>query len=307
MRNFICILVFATACATSGSDTRPSPNTGRSASDAGNALVKGDYAGALAIADRALASHPRDPWLLYNKGAAQAGLGRLEQALETLREAEQRFTTPHEQSLAAYRRALALEFAGRCAEASTELSHYAAIVGNADPSLAKDALAHLSFCIPPTAQQVAERQDAEALKLAASNEKVRQAEELSSDSVRALASGNYGAALAKAEAGLAIVPDDPWLLYNKGTSLAGLERTDEALSTLRQAERLFSESNIHGRSVTIYRRAMALELAGRCEEESAELQRYAQVAKPAETDFVAHAMAHVKFCKLASANIDKTF
>jgi tetratricopeptide (TPR) repeat protein len=300
-------LILATACATPGSNTRSSPRAGRSSTEAVNALVRGDYAGALATAERGLAAHPTDPWLLYDKGAAQAGLGHLDQALETLREAEKRFTDPHDRSLAAYRRALALEFAGRCAESSTEFSRYAALVHNENPALADDALAHLKFCVPPTPQQVAERQEAEALKLAASNERVRHAEALSTESVQALVSGDYGTALTKAAAGLEVLADDPWLLYNKGTALAGLDRTEEALTTLRQAERLFSETNVHGRSVAIYRRAMALEVAGRCDEESAELQRYAEIAKPNEADFVPHALAHVKFCKLANANNRNTY
>lgn len=306
MRKLGYVLLFATACAASGPDARNAPSAQRYASGAATALIHGDYAWALDTAERGLVAHPGDPWLLYDKGAAQAGMGRLDWALETLREAEQRFATPHERSLAVYRRAIALELAGRCAEASTDLSRYAALVGRDQPTLADDALAHLKFCVPPTPQQVAERQDREALELAAANDKLHRAEELSSFSVRALAAGNYDMALAKAEAGLAIAPDDPWLLYNKGTALAGLERTDESLATLRRAERLFSSSNVHGRSVAIYRRAMALEVAGRCEEEADELQRYAQLARPADPEFVPHALAHVKLCKLANAGV-KTF
>ena len=306
MRKLGFALLFAVACAASGSDARRAPGAERYATGAATALIHGDYAWALDAAERGLVAHPGDPWLLYDKGAAQAGLGHLDWALETLREAEQRFATPHERSLAVYRRAIALELAGRCAEASTDLSRYAALVGRENPTLADDALTHLKFCVPPTPQQVAARQDREALELAASNDKVHRAEELSTSSVRALAVGDYALALTKADAGLAIVPDDPWLLYNRGTALAGLERTDESLATLRQAERLFSASNIHGRSVAIYRRAMALEVAGRCEEEADELQRYAQLAKPADPEFVPHALAHVKLCKLANAGV-KTF
>ena len=295
------VVLLATACATSGPQARSSAKAAPSASDAAQALVAGDYARALDLADRGLAAHPDDPWLLYNRGAALAGLGHVEGALETLRAAEQRFATPHERSLAAYRRALLLELSGRCAEASTELSTYAALVAVNEPDLARDALAHLAFCVPPTPEEVAERQDADMLKLAAPAAEVRRAEALSSDAVRALTHGDYQAALAAAEAALAVVPDDPWALYNEGTALAGLQRTDEALHALRQAERLFSESNTHGRSVAIYRRAMALEVAGRCEEEATELQRYAQLTHAADPAFAAHAMAHVKWCKLANA------
>ncbi len=302
MRTIMYALLFATACATSGSDARPTPSAGQASTASVKALIAGDYAGALALARSGLVSSPGDPWLLYDEGVAQAGLGQLDQALQTLRHAEQQFTDPHDRSLAAYRRALALEFAGRCAEASTEFSRYASTQRSENPTLAEDAEAHLEFCVPPTLQQVAERQEGEALKLAASNDKVLEAERLSTQSVQALAVGDYRAALGRAEAGLQIVPDDPWLLYNKGTALAELHRTDEALTTLRHAEGLFSESNLHGRSAVIYRQAIALEVAGRCEEEAAQLKRYAELAQPQQKDFVQHALAHVKFCKLANAN-----
>ncbi len=304
MRNLIYTLLLATACAASGSSTRPAPTAGRAATEAANALVNGNYPGALAICECELATHRGDPWLLYNKGAALAGLGRLDQALETLREAELQLTSPRDRSLAAYRRALALEFAGRCAEASTEFSSYAALVQHDNPTLAEDALAHLQFCVAPGARQVTERQESEALRLAASDKRGRRAEALSTASVEALTLGDHRGALVRAEAGLVLVPADPWLLYNKGTALAGLDRTDEALTSLRLAERLFSDSNIHGRSVAIYQRAMALEVAGRCEEEAAELDRYAELTKANDPDFVQHAMSHVKFCMLAKRDVD---
>ena len=129
------------------------------------------------------------------------------------------------------------------------------------------------------------------------------AERYASDAAKALIHGDYAWALDTAERGLVAHPGDPWLLYDQGAALAGLGRTDESLAALRRAERLFPAANIHGRSVAIYRRAMALEVAGRCEEEADELQRYAQLAKPADPDFVLHALAHVRLCKLANAGI----
>ncbi len=75
---------------------------------------------------------------------------------------------------------------------------------------------------------------------------------------------------------------------------------------LRKAERLFSDANIHARSVAIYRRAIALEMAGRCEEERAELNHYAELARPAQPDFVEHTVAHVKFCKTANARRERS-
>jgi tetratricopeptide (TPR) repeat protein len=302
MRNLGFVIVFATACATPGASTRSSMSAERASTESVNATIRGDYAAALVAADRGLAAHRDDPWLLYDRGVALAGLGHLDESLATLRHAEERFTTPHDRSLAAYRRALTLEFAGRCAEASTELSHYAALVGDAEPALASDALAHLRFCVTPTAEQVAERDETGRLRVAQIDAQRLAAEQASTAAVESLVKGDYQAALGHAQTGLQAAANDPWLLYNKGTALAGLERIDEALATLRQAEALFAPSNVHGRSVATYRRAIALEIAGRCEEERAELDHYASLVGGTEPALAQHAAAHLRFCKLANAH-----
>lgn len=64
---------------------------------------------------------------------------------------------------------------------------------------------------------------------------------------------------------------------------------------------VFSEANIHGRSVAAYRRAMALAIAGRCDEEKAEPDHFAPLTKPADVDFVRHERTHLRLCKLANA------
>ncbi|HEX9104552.1 MAG TPA: tetratricopeptide repeat protein [Polyangia bacterium] len=301
MRNHLLVVLLATACATPAATTRPSPpSAGRASTESINATIRGDYAGALAAADRGLAAHPDDPWLLYDRGVALAGLGRIDESLPTLRRAEARFDGDHERSLAAYRRALTLEFAGRCAEASTEYSRYAALVGPSEPGLADSALAHLRFCVPPTAQQLAERRETERLRAVASEAERIDAERASTAAVEALGRGDYEGALTQADAGLVASPDDPWLLYNEGTALAGLGRLDEALAALRRAEARFSPENVHGRSVATYRRAIALEIAGRCEEESAELEHYASLVGGAQPGLAQHAATHLRFCRIAN-------
>jgi tetratricopeptide (TPR) repeat protein len=299
MRNTMLLAIFVTACAAQGS-TRPSPSAGRASTETVEYLIRGDYAGALARVSDGLHRHPDDPWLLYNKGVALAGLGRIDESLNTLRSAENGFTDQHNQSLAAYRRALALEFAGRCGEASTEFSRYAALVRNTEPKLADEALAHLRFCISPTQQQMAEREEVARLAANASDKSRQEAERESTASVEALVVGDYAQALARAEAGLQLAPQDPWLIYNRGTALAGLGRVDESLDALRRAEHLFSTDNLHGRSVATYRRAIALEVAGRCKEEKAELDHYAWLGGFKDPQFAEHERAHVRFCQLAN-------
>jgi tetratricopeptide (TPR) repeat protein len=281
MRLPLVALVLAGGCAASAPLQRSTPDAARAASASATALAHGDDLGALSLAERGLARHPNDPWLLYDKGAAQAGLGRVDDALATLDRAERHFATPHERSLAVYRRAIALEQAGRCADASRELGRYAALVQKRQPWLAAEALAHRTRCTPPAMQA----------EVAA----------LSTDATRALAAGDHAAALAKANAGLALAPDDAWLIYDQGSALAGLGRTDEALAALRRAEQRFGEHDPRGRALAIYRGAMALDAAGRCDDEARELQRYALLARPADREFVAHAVRHVRVCTIASA------
>ncbi len=291
MRSSILVVVVLSACATRG-EQRSSPAAERASTAAVEALLRGDYDAALRRTERALVEDPDDPWLLYNRGLALAGLDRLDDALDALRAAESRFDDKWGRSLAIYRRALALEFAGRCEESSTELSRYAALV----PEAAEQALAHVQFCLGGTREQTAERDEAARLIADLAS---RRAEEASTAVVRALVLADYPLALKLAEEGLVLAPDDPWLLYNKGAALAGLERTDEALATLRAAERRFDAHSLRGRSVAIYRRALALEAVGRCQEEAQELEKFSALV--ADAQVARHAQAHLKFCRLVNA------
>ncbi len=304
MRATIFLAALTLSCATTSDQQRPA-SADRASTTAVDALTRGDYAEALARADDGLRRHPEDAWLLYNRGLALAGMNRLEEAFDTLRHAERRFDNPHDKSLAVYRRALSLEFAGRCAEASTELSHYAALVQAQEPKLADEAMNHVTFCLQPTPQQVAEREEIDRLASNASDARIQKAEAASTAAVHLLVIGDYGAALKEAQAGLAILPNDPWLLYNVGTALAGLGRFDDALPVLRDAERGFSSENIHGRSVAVYRRAITLEFAGRCDEAAAEMKYYSEMVQPSQPQLAQHALTHATFCRIANGR--KTF
>jgi len=289
------VAVLAIGCSSTG---RPPPQSGTA-----EAMARGDYPSALAQADQALARHPGNAWLLYERGAALVSLGQLDEGLATLRRAEVAFRHAPEQALAVYRRALALEYAGRCREAADEYTRYAALVGDAQPKLATDALAHIRFCAmappsasaPPEAER-AERAERARLERAATDERAMRAEVAQTETVRALTAENYRAALDDADRGLAAAPGDAWLLYNKGAALADLGRLDEALAVLREAEARFAPGDLHGRSVAVYRRAIALELANRCEEANAEMQRYAQMVAPSQPEAAQRAITHIRYC-----------
>src|SRR5947209_13293572 len=60
----------------------------KTASDAAQALVQGDFAGAMSLADRSLATDAKDPWAHYVRGEALVRLGRLDDGLAELRLAE---------------------------------------------------------------------------------------------------------------------------------------------------------------------------------------------------------------------------
>jgi len=112
-----------------------------------------------------------------------------------------------------------------------------------------------------------------------SPERVR-AEQLSTEAANALVRADYGRALSLAEQGLAVDPKDPWLHYDRGVALFGMQRIDEAVSELDQAEQLFAPDDVWGRSVAIYQRAIKLQQAGRCRQADADFREYAQVVRP---------------------------
>ncbi len=102
------------------------------------------------------------------------------------------------------------------------------------------------------------------------------AEELATASSRALANKQFDDAYHLAQAGLAIDPHDPWLMYDAGLALAGLGRTDDAYSLLVTAEKTFRIP--YGKQIAAYARAMILANAARCEQASVEYHHYAKLA-----------------------------
>jgi hypothetical protein len=94
----------------------------------------------------------------------------------------------------------------------------------------------------------------------------------------ALVEGDLETALLVADAGL-VAHDSAWLHYDRGVALVRLGRLEEGLAELRVAERMFPGA--HEKSLAIYRRALALGVAGRCPEAAKEVAAYQAIVKDA--------------------------
>jgi predicted Zn-dependent protease len=112
------------------------------------ALRAKQYRHALELADAGLVRAPQDPWLLYDRGAALAGLGRTDEAIAELARAGQSFpaNNPWGRALAAYRRGVALDRAGRHEEARKAFGEYAGVVTDLSVELADQAMRLCEDC-----------------------------------------------------------------------------------------------------------------------------------------------------------------
>jgi tetratricopeptide (TPR) repeat protein len=124
---------------------------------------------------------------------------------------------------------------------------------------------------------------------------LREASRLATASANQLMLQNYSQALTLADQGLAIKPNGPWLLYDRGMALAGLGRTDEALCALQRAENNFTF--LYGKQVAAYGRAITLENAGRCEQSAKEFNHYAFLVRNFVPNASNIALAHVTQCR----------
>jgi tetratricopeptide (TPR) repeat protein len=183
------------------------------------------------------------------------------------------------------------------------------------PQLGDDAIRHVDYCAAstavaaapggpgplPAAEQQALRDQAAATKAAYLDPAHQQVMAASTAAVQAMVRGDYEDALARAEDGLQVDPRDPWLLYNKGSSLAALGRVDDSLTVLRDAEGRFSSEDTHGRSVAAYGRALILESVGRCDEASTEYKHYVALAGDSDPNAQAHVRSHLRMCRLSAS------
>jgi len=138
------------------------PTTPKSAaltSRAASAEMTGNPQAALKLAERAIATNPRDPWGYYDKAMALAQIGQLDRALESFGAAEQRYSATDRwgKSVAIYGRAHALSELGRCDEARTAFRAYASLIREQDPKSAKMATKYAADCRSPVQAPVAAR------------------------------------------------------------------------------------------------------------------------------------------------------
>jgi tetratricopeptide (TPR) repeat protein len=114
------------------------------------------------------------------------------------------------------------------------------------------------------------------------------------DAATALTRGDYAAALHAADEALQSNPNDFFSLYCKGSAEAGLGHIDDAVVTLRRAQSIAPDG--HWRGLTIYRRAIGLQQAGRCSEAVPEFQAYADEIRPEDPDGAALAERYSAAC-----------
>src|SRR5262245_10648863 len=95
------------------------PQSNALASLAASAEIRGNPRQALVLAEQALAADARNPWAYYDRAAALARLGQIDEAVQSFRVAEQQFSPEDRwaRAIAIYGRAHALEEALRCPEA----------------------------------------------------------------------------------------------------------------------------------------------------------------------------------------------
>lgn len=138
---------------------------------------------------------------------------------------------------------------------------------------------------------------APARRVDLSTEERRAAARLSTQAARAIIDGNYEEALEITSEGLAMAPDDPWLLYNRGIALAELGRIDEAVAAFDRAETGFPPDDLWARAVTAWRRAYALERVGRCELAELAWEDYQDLVRQADPASARMAERRARECR----------
>jgi tetratricopeptide (TPR) repeat protein len=113
----------------------------------------------------------------------------------------------------------------------------------------------------------------------------------------ALQRGDYQRVLTLTEQGLAQVPNDAWLLYDRGAALASLNRLDEAVAVLQRAQATFKADEPWGRALASYRRGLALARLGRCGEANLAIAQYASLMRQMNHEVAADAQSSVAQCE----------
>ena len=127
------------------------PKSARLTSRAASAEIAGDPQTALKLAERAIAADPADPWGYYDKGAALARIGKVDDALKAFGAADQRYALSDQwgRSVAIYGGAHALGEAQRCDEARREFTRYSSLIHERDPKSAQLAMKYARDCKSP--------------------------------------------------------------------------------------------------------------------------------------------------------------
>lgn len=237
--------------------------------EATESAIRGNYARALVLADRAVALSPGNAWPHYDRAVALHHLRRTEDAVAAYRDAARKFGdgAVWAKSIAIYGSARALDDAGRCVEAKAAYAEFAAFVQGSDPRGAEMARTYAAACQPARSVDV---------------------DPVSSSVGEAVVARDYARALSLAETAPASQEPRPWLEYNRAVAFAELGKTDDAVQAFNAAERQFKASepqapaSARGRVVAIYGRARALDTAGRCAEAKRAYAEYAALVHDRE-------------------------
>jgi hypothetical protein len=115
-----------------------------------SALVMGDYAKVVDLAERRPREAAPDPWALYNLASALASLGRTDEAVAAFQRAEQAFGSApdglHGRAISIWGRARALDMAKECRHATAAYDEYTKLVGATDPEAGRLAASYAASC-----------------------------------------------------------------------------------------------------------------------------------------------------------------
>ena len=124
---------------------------------------------------------------------------------------------------------------------------------------------------------------------------------LTTDSIVANIAGDHQKGLQAADAAIKSDAADPWGYHQRGSSLNGLGRVDEAVAAFREAERRFPESDPWGKSVAIWGQANALAQVGRCDEAAPLYERFSTFVERFDDTAAAQGRKFAKQCVTRSS------
>lgn len=123
------------------------------------------------------------------------------------------------------------------------------------------------------------------------------AADLTTESAKAVMVGNSSEALRLADAAIQANSNDGWGYYDRAEALQALKRTDDAVTTYREAQRRFTNSNEEwGKSVAIYGEARAFADAGRCADARDAYERYATFVQASDSSSAQLARRYASSC-----------